>query len=256
MDPGLLIVLAAMVFLAFVVEGVAGFGSTVVTLALAAHLLPVQVVVAALLPVNLGMSLWLVARGRREVDVALLGRRVLPWMGLGTLLGLRLHALSGQLALKAVFAVLVALLALLELLRMARQRVASPAPLRPTLAALGLLAAGVIHGVFATGGPLAVYVIGRSLPDKGGFRATLSALWMALNLILLVAYLRSGEVGAASLGQSAALLPAMLAGGWLGQRLHDRIPLHRFRLAVFLLLLFAGITLLIRTLAAMGLDGI
>ncbi len=39
-----------------------------------------------------------------------------------------------------------------------------------------LLGWGVVHGAFATGGPMAVFVSGRVLTDKGRFRSTLSTL--------------------------------------------------------------------------------
>lgn len=254
-EPGVL-ALVPIVFLAFTVEGTLGFGSTVLTLALAAHLLPVEAVVAAMLPVNLAMSGWLALCDRAEIDGRLLFGRVLPWMGLGTLAGLRLHALGGEWSIKAAFAVLVVLLAVLELARMTRARLVEAPPLPPARAAAGLVLAGLVHGVFATGGPLAVYVLGRALVDKGRFRATLSALWILLNLLLLASYARAGDLDGASLRLSAALVPSLLLGGLLGQRLHERVPLHRFRLGVFVVLLLAGISLLLRALGGMGLDGI
>ena len=240
-------VLPLVVFLAFVVETAAGFGSAVVTVTLASLFLPLTFVLAAFVPVNVLLSTYLVLRYRASVDRPILLRRLLPMMTVGMVIGMALFHLRGQGWLKGAFGAFVVTLAAVELLRMRRPQEAV-APLAPLAATSALLGAGVIHGIFACGGPLLVYVAGREITDKARFRATLSAVWLLLNLALLVNYRIEGTLSAETLRTSLLLLPALVAGILAGEWVHQRLLERTFRLAVFTLLLFAGGALLARTI--------
>ncbi len=234
----------AIVLLAVVVEATAGFGATVVTVTLASHLMPVEEVLATFMPLNVGMATWIVARNHTLVERSLLLRRILPTMGAGFLLGLTLVDDLAHPWLKAAFGIFVALLAVAELTG-ARERPASPGAARAAL-----FGAGVIHGLFACGGPLLVWVVGRELPDKGRFRATLQAVWWILGVLLLARYAQAGHLTRVTLGHSAWLFLALLIALPVGEAVHRRIAPAPFRKAVFGLLLFAGGSLAVRTLMA------
>lgn len=235
--------LALVVFLAFLVEAALGFGATVVAVALGAFLVPIPELLAAFVPLNIVLSTYLAVRYRRDIDWRLLMLRIVPLMVAGIPVGLLVLGWGSDRLLKALFGVFVVGLSALELWRMHR-----PAPAEsqadagislPAQVVL-LLAGGVVHGAFATGGPMAVYVSGRVLTDKGRFRSTLSTLWLILNLVLVVGYAVQG-----SLDREAGILAAWLAlplglGLVLGDWLHHRVDARIFRLAVFGLLLLAG----------------
>ena len=240
--------LAVVVLLAIVVEGAAGFGATIVTVTLGALLLPLDHVLAAFLPLNLLLSAALVARNHPSIERAVLVRQVLPWMGVGVGIGLTLGRFRGSGWIKAVFAAFVVLLSIVELWRMRRKVSQEARPLGPWSSGVALASAGVIHGLFACGGPLVVYVVGRTLTEKAAFRATLSALWLVMNLVLVTTMAWDGSVSRASLVTSSALLPSLLVGSWAGDRLHHLLPERTFRVAVFALLLCAATVLLARSL--------
>ncbi len=243
-----MLALALIVLGAFVVEATAGFGATVITVTLASHIMPVPEVLAALVPVNMVLSAYFVIRYRQDVDWPLVVRRGLMQMGIGVAVGMVLYRLHGARWLALAFAALVMTLSASELWRLRRAEAHTSAPLSQPRALAALFGAGVIHGVFACGGPLLVYVVGRELGDKGRFRATLSAVWLLLNGALLVNMGSAGNLTRASLERSAVLLLCLALGVALGERVHARIREDRFRLAVFALLFFAGASLFARTL--------
>ena len=215
--------------------------------------MPIDAVLAALLPVNVLLSAYLTARYWRAVDTRVLLRRVLAWMVPGMAIGMlpslvpQLAAQRGQGAIRTLFAAFVVVLASSELWRARRASTAEARPLSAPLAALSLLGAGVVHGLFACGGPMLVYVVGRELTDKARFRATLSAVWLLLNFVLVVSYVADGTIGRASLERSGVLLGALIGGLVIGEWLHGKLSVERFRLAVFTLLFFAGGALLVRS---------
>jgi uncharacterized membrane protein YfcA len=254
-----LALLAFVAFLGFTVEATAGFGSMVVALTLAAWFLPIDRVLVSLLPVNVLLSGYLTWRYRREVDGRVLTRRVLLWMVPGMLLGMAPAALvsvwpglaGGARAgdvIRGVFAAFVVALAAAELWRARQGTAADTRALPAPVAASALVGAGVIHGLFACGGPLLVYVVGRELTDKARFRATLSAVWLLLNGALLVPRVVVGDLDREALTGSGVMVASLVGGLALGEWLHHRLPVARFRIAVFALLLVAGLALLVRSL--------
>jgi uncharacterized membrane protein YfcA len=238
--------LALVVLVALVVETAAGFGGTVVTVSLASQVMPVDDVLARFLPVNIALSAYVVLRHWRHVAGRLLFRRVLPFMGLGAAAGFFLARTASPGWLKIVFASFVIVLSIAELRSLASEAPRStrlPAP----IAAAALLGAGVLHGLFACGGPLAVWVVGRDVEDKSVFRATLSALWLLLNVFLVAGFALGAKIHGGTLRESALLLLPLALGIAAGEWIHGRLSPERFRVAVFVLLFVASVVLLVRS---------
>lgn len=245
-----MLALASIVLLAFTVEAMAGFGATVITVTLASHLMPIPEVLAALVPVNLLLSAYLVVRHRDAVSWPHVVRAGLGLMGVGVVMGMALYRAERHSWLKASFAAFVVTLSAIELSRLRRRGLVRGGALASKPRAVALVLAGVIHGVFACGGPLLVYVLGRELDDKARFRATLSAIWLALNGLLIANLVSSGDIGRRSLETSGILLTSLIGGLLIGERLHARIDEGPFRKAIYALLFLAGASLFIRTVAA------
>ena len=55
-----------------------------------------------------------------------------------------------------------------------------------------LPAAGVIHGIFVSGGPLLIGYLTGKIKEKTSFRATISTVWVLLNSLILVDDIRTG----------------------------------------------------------------
>lgn len=243
---GSLAALALVVLTAFTVEAALGFGATLIAVALGSLFLPIDALLPSLVPLNLAISFWLVARYWREVDVTFLTRRLLPLMALGLPAGIALYRVADAALLKRLFGAFLVVVSSVELRRMRATRGASPAPLARAVEVAMLLAGGVVHGAFATGGPMAVYVTSRAVTEKGAYRATLCVLWAALNLVLLGSYAWAGDLDAGTLTLSAALFPSLALGLVLGEIAHHRVPVPVFRAAVFVGLALAGLMLLVR----------
>lgn len=241
--------LALVVLLAFLIESSLGFGSALVTVALGSLFMPMDLLLPAYLPPALLLSSYLSIRYYQWADKRLLFGLVMPCMVLGLPLGLFAFRALPASTLKRCFGAFIAGLAMIELWWARGDAAATTRapPMNRLLAALLLVLGGVAHGAFSTGGPLAVYVTGRTLgDDKAKFRATLSVLWLLLNAVMVVSYLALGNIHKGTLKVSLALIPALAMGLYLGELLHARVPMRTFKLAVFALLLAAGATLVAR----------
>lgn len=246
------VLLAAVVLAGFTVEAALGFGATIVVVALGSLLVPIESILPAFVPLNVVLSLAISFRQRRDIDRDLLGRRIVPAMVLGIPFGLVAFRVLPAQWLARAFAVFVLVLGSIELRREFRaqpeaESAPASAPIAPWMTWLLLFVGGVIHGAFATGGPMAVYVAGRLLADhKARFRATLSALWLVLNAVVLAGYVALHRVTQQSLRSTAMLALPLVLGMLFGEWLHHRVPMKVFRRGVFVLLTAAGVVLLLR----------
>ena len=232
--------LPAIAFLAYAVQTTVGFAAALVCLSLGAQLYPLEALVVAVAATGCLQSTAILARHRREVHWRLLGR-ALPLAVAGLALGVALRTHLDSPLLHRAFALFVILSAAFGLLAILRGRTL---PLPGLLRRASLAAGGMVHGLFATGGPLVVLWANAELDTKEAFRATLAAFWLAANLSLLVAAGLTGDLTRQAATAFLLLLPGLAAGFVLGEALHARAPERLFRAGVHGLLLLAGLVLL------------
>lgn len=110
---------------------------------------------------------------------------------------------------------------------------------------LGLLVvAGIVHGIFVSGGPLLIGYLTRRIRDKTAFRATISTVWIVLNGIILVGDIRSGLWTVGSLQSLAVAIPFLLGGMFIGGKLYRVMSQKVFMLLTYVLLFISGVSLL------------
>jgi uncharacterized protein len=239
---GNLILLALIVLISYTTQAMSGFGSTILALTLGIHLYPVKVLLPVLVPLDMLVNLYLVARHYRHLNRPLLFRSILPAMGIGVLAGIFAFQFIQGVMLKKIFGMLVVLLSLRELYRLIRKSLNQKA-----LSRLGsttyMALAGLIHGIYASGGPLLIYAVGRLDMPKAVFRSTLAAVWFIFSVILTASYFFAGTVSDESLAAIAMLLPVIVIGLVLGEWMHHRIAEYPFKVFVFVVLLVAGFSI-------------
>lgn len=236
-SPPQLLGLGGALLLAFAVETALGFGATLLAVAVGALLCPLESWLPVVVVLNLPLSVWVLGRDAGALSWPLL-RRALPLMALGLPAGMALVALAPPSVVPRLLGGVIVLLAGVQLLR------ATPRPLPAAWGAALLVAGGAVHGLCGCGGPLAVYVTSRELPDKRAFRATLALLWLVLNLALLGGLWLRGALPLEALAPCLPLAPAAALGIALGEWAHRRIPPAPFRRLVLGVLAGTGILLL------------
>ena len=235
-----------MVAFAYTAFGLSGFGSTVIALPLLAHFFALKFAVPLLMLLDLAAFLLFGARLRKHIQFAEIGW-LLPFILAGMAAGLILLIGVAEPSLLVVLGIFLLLYAGYGLARRG-----PPATLsRAWCAPIGL-AGGVFSALFGTGGVLfAIYNAGR-IRDKEALRATNAALIMLSSLVRVVLFGAAGLLTQDGLLATALLLlPALLAGAWLGNRLHAAVPAASVVKAVYALLVLAGLLLLARSLSAL-----
>lgn len=241
---GPLALLAVIVLFSFATEAATGFGSIVIALSLGLHLYPIHVLLPLLVALDVILSLYMVYRYHEHIAHVWLFRRILPLMGIGLAVGIALfHYVSDQV-LRTVFGAFVVFVSARELWVRLRAGSAGARALPGPVRTAGLLAAGVTHGIFASGGPLLVYVLGRSELDKRSFRSTLATVWLVLNVALCATYVATGRIDGGILRLMPVLVPTVVLAIAVGEWAHGRLDEQRFRIAVHVLLVAVGVSIL------------
>ena len=236
-----------MVAFAYTAFGLAGFGSTVIALPLLAQFFELKFAVPLLMLLDLAAFLLFGARMRKRIQYAEIAWLV-PLILVGMAAGLTLLIEVAEQKLLAVLGTFLLLYAGYGLLR-GKFGHASPALLsRGWGVPIGLVG-GAFSALFGTGGVLfALYNAGR-IRDKEALRATNAAMIMLSSLVRVVLFAAVGLLTQDGLLATAlCMLPALLAGVWLGNRLHAAVPAAAVAKAVYALLVIAGLTLLARAL--------
>jgi uncharacterized membrane protein YfcA len=232
-----LLLFALVVLVAFVSGAMSGFGSVIISLTLAAALYPIEWMVPRLVLLNVFLNGYLVFAHRGHVAWRMLLVRLVPVMGLGAAVGVVVSSYLHGPLLKRGFGVLVVLLSAVELWRLYKRTT----PKLGNAASHGFVfGAGVLHGIYATGGPMLVYALGRTKLDRTTFRTTLAMIWFVLNVALVVVFYANGRLHVAATIETAWLLPSVVLATVIGEYLHRRVDERNFRIVLFSLLFFAG----------------
>ncbi len=237
--------MAAVIFAACSVETFSGFGGAMVAISLGAHFCPIGQLVPAYLVINLLMNAYIAVRHWGHVDWGLLLKQVLPFMCVGLLAGLWLFSRLEALPLKKIFGGLIVVFSSGQLLRIYKPAWFSSNHFSRWQAGFWQFGAGVCQAVYATGGPLMVYSLTRRSLPKSDFRATLCTLWALVNSLLIATFVLNGRLDSSSWQFIVWLLPGLVLGIVMGEIMHGRVNEKQFVLAIMLLLLVVGTTLII-----------
>jgi uncharacterized membrane protein YfcA len=229
--------------LAYGLRGSTGFGGAV-GMPLLALIIPIKVLVPVWTLLGIASSITIVGRERRHVSLADVWP-FLPWCLVGIGAGLYLfQALEGRTLARGL-GMLVLVYAAYAL-----WQTTGAAPRRLPSRAIGSAAStlsGMVGAMFGTMATVffVMYLDTRDLA-KHAFRATMSAMLLALSTVRGIGYYAVGEFSRDSLIMFAAALPAMLAGIYIGDRVHLRMTEIAFRRLVVAILFACGIPLLLR----------
>jgi uncharacterized protein len=240
-DPSEAAALAALAFLGALIFGITGFGSGLVTIPLATHLVPLKFALALYVLTDLASALRVGLENPRNA-VRREWTRLVPMILLGTALGttvlVNLPRAAGMLLLGTFILAYVAY----TLLKRPGERIVAPA-----WAWVAGLAGGLTSTLFGAGGPpYAIYLSQRGL-SKEQFRATMGFATMTSISLRVVAFLLTGLLLDARIWLVAFFaVPAALLGIMTAQRMFQRISRVMLLRVVSVLLAASGASLLWR----------
>jgi uncharacterized membrane protein YfcA len=244
LQPEILLLAPLIVFGAYVVFGISGFGSTLIAVPLLAHLFPLKFVVPFFVLIDCVGAFNMGLRLRADVmrrELLLL----LPFMALGVLAGVWLlvrvspELLLGGLGLFVVF---------FGLSYVIRRGTGFPLP-QWSAAPIGTFG-GATSAVFGIGGPIYVFFLAGRQATPTQIRATMPMIFMFTTVARIALFIAAGLYSPASLVAAVALLPVMALGVWTGHHLHLNLSQQTVIRVMGGVLVLSGISLLFRAMSS------
>jgi len=243
------------VFAAHAIKTVTGFGCAVFSFPFIAAIFGVHDAKVLLVVISWILSAYLTITGFRHIQfktLVIIGCLT----GLGMPLGIYIfNSFSGDTLkiLLGIFMVAASAIQLKMLFFGSARKRTLPEPIYYFL----LICAGIIHGAFATGGPLVVLYAARKLTEKAHFRSTLSLFWVIMNTALfffdptfsplihdLKGVLSGSGIVTGQISIILWMLPYLVAGIVTGEIIYTRVNAAMFGKIVFSLLLATGFFLI------------
>lgn len=240
MSAEALIGASLIVFLAFFVRGISGFGSATIAIPLLAHFIALKLAVPLLLIHDLLSTLATVSIDRRAIDKSEIVA-LLPPAVVGVIIGVTLLVTLPVQPLLATLGALVIVFGIRTLLDPQGR-----APISRLWAVPAGLAGGALGGAFGSGAatPYMIYLTHR-LADKSRVRGTFSGFAILDYTFRVITFAVTGLLLSNELFVLVSVtLPALMLGLYLGNKLHGRISTQRALQVIGSLLIVSGLSLL------------
>ncbi|WP_262017222.1 sulfite exporter TauE/SafE family protein [Serratia liquefaciens] len=235
------LVLAATLLVAYVIFGIAGFGSALVASPVMALYIPVAKIVPLLALLDMCAAIVNVSRDGRNAQWAEL-KRLIPVMIIGSLVGAAILLKTRPDILLLALGIFVVLYALYSLSGLKPDRQFSPKASVP----FGLVG-GIFSALFGSGGFIyAIYLSGR-IERKEAFRMTQTTLIGMSTLTRVVIFTFAGVyLDIDLLLLALVLLPGMLVGITLGRHFTLKMSREQFMKLINVILLASGTVLMVK----------
>jgi uncharacterized membrane protein YfcA len=239
--PETIVALALVALAAYVIVGISGFGSALVSIPLLAHFLPLTTILPMLVMVDFTATLTNGLKFRKDIDVTEL-KTIVPTMCVGIVVGVIMLSRLPGTALLPALGICIAAYGLYRL----REPIAK-AFVSPGWGYLTGLAGGFTGGLFGIGGPVYATYLSRRTNDFARIRATLAAIFTVSTGFRIVTFLISGLLLEPDVWWAAAIIwPFMFVGLHIGHRLHGKLKRKHLSVFMSLLLIASGFSLVTR----------
>ncbi|OON91864.1 MAG: sulfite transporter TauE/SafE [Epulopiscium sp. Nele67-Bin002] len=229
------------IFLSNIIQGITGFAGTILAMPFAIMLVGYNVGKPVLNLLGLFAGLYVLKSNYKSVNVKELIKIVVV-MSLGIFGGIYLKALlvDHQQVLYIALGLFIMYISVKGLFFKSKER----KTLNPVMTNAMLIVAGIIHGIFVSGGPLVISYLTTKINDKTAFRATISTVWVFLNTILFVDDIISGYWTQELVILQIIGMPILFLGMHIGSILYKKMNQETFMKLSYILLFIAALTLI------------
>lgn len=225
-------------FVANVVQAVTGFAGTLLAMPPAMMLIGVHEAKVILNIMAFLSCLILAVKSYKKIQWNILFHMI-GYMAVGMLAGIWLFEyLSLQILLPA-YGVMIVLIVLKKML--IKKEIRMTGWMLNSI----LLAAGIIHGMFVSGGALLVVYATAVLKEKESFRATVASVWVVLNTGLMISDISQGYMTSSVMKMTGISIIPLFLAIYVGNKIHEKIDQKSFMRITYILLLASGISILV-----------
>lgn len=251
------ILFAIVIMITYLIEGLIGFGGTIMAIPIASKIIGMEKTVLVLAIVVLLASLFIVIREFKHINLKHF-LKISFLMILGLPIGILLFTILPEKALKITLGLFMIFIALKKIFtkksysNATLNEVAATAifsnkkkSCKNIISNITLFLGGIIHGAFTCGGPFVVVYATDNIKDKSSFRATLCALWATLNAVFLGIYISQDKINTEIIKITAITMPLVILSIIIANIIHKKINPEHFEKFVYVALLISGVLMII-----------
>lgn len=234
------------IFIAYFIQGVTGFGSAIFALPLASIFMPLNQIIPSLLAFSVMQNAGIALTDRKHIIKGDLVKIILLIL-IGVPFGIIIFNKLPEDILKIFLSLMIIYISVSSFFKMKTKEDKSNNKTSP-FDFLYLFFGGCIHGAFGTGGPLIVVYFVKRIHNKKVFRATMCFIWMVINVVLIIQRAIEGWYSTKVLMLIGCGAFFVLIGTYFGNIVHNHISEEKFLKISYVILFCTGISLLINTL--------
>lgn len=264
MGVGQILLFVIIVMVAYIIEGVIGFGGTIIAIPLASAIVGLKPTVPVLTIVVLIASTIIAIR-----DIKFINKKeflkITTLMMVGLPIGMWLFESIPEKPLKialGIFMVIIGIKGLYEEKRKSNDLGEIVVEIEKNLNKdcisieettskrlnifqnFTIFCGGVLHGAFTCGGPFIVVYATKNIKDKTSFRATLCALWASLNLVMVGIDIYTNEITKDIIKLSFITMIFVFIAIIVSNIIHKKINSDSFTTFVYIALIVSGILMI------------
>lgn len=227
-----------------IIQGITGFAGTLIAMPFLIMLVDLETAKQVLNYLGIVASLWILYKDHRYLNWPQV-RKILGIMLVGLFIGIASYNYLPTDLLLIIFPIFVLFVGVRGLLTELKKESVQPKKERPLFETILLLSAGIIHGLFVSGGPMLVAYATTKINNKHEFRATLSAVWVVLNSIMFIQNLLANNLTKSIVVYMAISTVVLFIGLAIGEKLLKKMSQATFMKISYFLLILSSISLLI-----------
>ena len=231
------IIFLIVLFIANVIQAITGFAGTVLAMPASMFLLGVDNAKVVLNVIALLSGLLIAISSYNRINKKLL--KICVFMLIGMAVRILLCKVISSNSLLIIYGIIIIVIAGKNLLFHKEHKLP-----QAFLIAI-LIIAGIIHGMFVSGGALLVVYATQVLKDKEEFRATVAPVWIVLNSILLVSQIQAHAFNYDNIKLILLSIIPLIVATWIGKKLLKRVSQKVFLNLTYILLIISGISLIV-----------
>lgn len=233
-----MIMILTVILCANIVETITGFAGTLLAMPALMLLMGVNHAKVAVNMISIFVGIGILVRSRKHVNQKQVVRIVL-FMAVGIVLGIRIYLYLPVGLLLKVYGIMI--------IGVALKKTICPETGKSDkkMDNVVLILAGIVHGIFVSGGALLVIYAGRVLKDKQEFRATLASVWIILNSAIALQQIAAGSYTEDIVKIIALSVIPLIIANYIGNKIHGKISQEVFMKITYILLILSGVSILV-----------
>lgn len=226
-----------------IIQGITGFAGTLIAMPFLIMLVDLETAKQVLNFLGIVASIWIIFKDYRYINWTQL-RKILFIMLIGLAVGIVGYNYLPTELLMIIFPLFVLFIGIKGLVQ-SFQKSSKVRKNHPIFDIILLLCAGIIHGLFVSGGPVLVAYATTKINNKHEFRSTLSAVWIVLNSIMFIQSLLANDITRSIASYMGISIVALILGLIIGEKLLKKMSQETFMRISYILLVLSGISLMI-----------